>query len=98
LEIKKAGSAGRVVTMGRYPDLQPALPASFVKPTRTSRILRPGIVLATVVILGCMSLVAVVVAVSVFVSASPQTSGVNTTQGFALSAVSLVVLHLPERS
>ncbi len=54
--------------------------------------------LVTVVILGCMSLVAVVVAVSVFVSASPQTSGVNTTQGFALSAVSLVVLNLPERS
>lgn len=75
--------------MGRYPDLQPALPASFVKPTRTSQILRPGIVLATVAILGCMSLVAVVVAVSVFLSASPQTSGVNTTQAFALSAVSL---------
>jgi hypothetical protein len=74
--------------MGRYPDLQPALPASFVKASRTSRILQPGIVLATVVILGCMSLVAVVVAGSVFVSASPRTSGVNATQAFALVAVS----------
>lgn len=82
--------------MGRYPDLQPALPASFVKPTRTSQILQPGIVLGTVVILGCMSLVAVVVAISVFVSATPQTGGVNTTQAFALSAVSLENLHRSE--
>lgn len=79
--------------MGRYPDLQPALPASFVKPSRTSRILQPGIVLATALILGCMSLVAVVVAVSVFVSTGPRTSGVNTTQAFALSAVSSEKLH-----
>jgi hypothetical protein len=93
LGIKKACSAGRVVTMGRYPDLQPALPASFVKPTRTSQILQSGIVLATVVILGCMSLVAVIVAIAVFMSANPQTGGVNATQAFALSAVSIVNLR-----
>ena len=84
------------MTMGRYPDLQPALPASFVKPSRTSRILQPGIVLATDVILGCVSLVALVVAASVFVLASPQTSGMNTTQAFALSAVSLENLRPSE--
>ena len=93
LGSKKACSAGRVVTMGRYPDLQPALPASFVKPTRTSQILQSGIVLATVVILGCMSLVAVIVAIAVFMSANPQTGGVNATQAFALSAVSIVNLR-----
>jgi len=73
--------------MDRYPDLQPALPASFVKPSRTSRILQPGIVLAAVVILGCMSLVVLVIAGSVFVSASPRTSSVNATQIFMLVAV-----------
>jgi hypothetical protein len=73
--------------MDRYPDLQSALPASFVKPSRTSRILQPGIVLAAVVILGCMSLVVLVVAGSVFVSASPRTSSVNATQTFMLVAV-----------
>lgn len=74
--------------MGHYPKLQPALPTSFVKPSRTSRILQPGIVLATVVALGCVSLVALIVAASAFQSESLRTSGVNTTQAFALSAVS----------
>ncbi|PMD21661.1 hypothetical protein NA56DRAFT_658739 [Hyaloscypha hepaticicola] len=52
-EARTLASLGKVATMGRYPDLQPALPTSFVKPSRTSRILQPEIVLATVVILGC---------------------------------------------
>jgi hypothetical protein len=82
--------------MGHYPNLQPALPTSFVKPSRTSRILQPGIVLATVVILGCVSLVALIVAASAFQSESPRTSGVNTTQAFALSAVSFGNLLPPE--
>jgi hypothetical protein len=82
--------------MGRYPDLRPALPTSFVKPSRTLRILLPGIVLATVIILGCVSLVALIVAASVFESASPRTSGVNTTQAFAVSAVSFGNLLPPD--
>jgi len=82
--------------MGHYPKLQPALPTSFVKPSRTSRILQPGIVLATVVILGCVSLVALIIAASAFQSESPRTSGVNTTQAFALSAVSFGNLLPPE--
>jgi hypothetical protein len=78
--------------MGPYPDLQPARPASFVKPSRTSRILQPGIVLATVVVLGCMSLVALVVAGLVFSSTSARTNGVNATQAFALVSVSFEYL------
>lgn len=95
-EARTLASLGKVATMGRYPDLQPALPTSFVKPSRTSRILQPEIVLATVVILGCVSLVALIVAASVFESASPRTSGVNTTQAFALSALRFGNLLSPE--
>jgi hypothetical protein len=40
-----------------------------------------------------MSLVAVIVAIAVFMSANPQTGGVNATQAFALSAVSIVNLR-----
>ena len=76
--------------MGRYPypDLLPALPASFMKPSRTARLLQPGIVFATVIILGCMSLLAVLVAGSIFSSLDARTSGTNATQALALISVS----------
>jgi hypothetical protein len=95
-KIKKTGFARSVVTMGRYPDLQPALPGSFVKPSRTSRIMQPRIVLATVVILGFTSLIALVVAGLVLLSVSPRTGGVNATQAFALVAVSYEYLPYSE--
>ena len=74
--------------MERYPDLQPALPASFVTPSRTSKILRPGIVLSTVVLLGSTSLVGLAVAASIFSSAGLHTKSVTATQALALIAVS----------
>ena len=82
--------------MGRYPypDLRPALPASFMKPSRTARLLQPGIVLATVVILGGMSLLAILVAGSVFTSVDLRTSGMNATQALASISVSWIsVFH-----
>lgn len=75
--------------MGPYPDLSPALPASFVTPSRTSRILRPGIVLVTVVVLGAVSVVGLGVAVAVLSSGAERTKSTNAVQALALIAVSL---------
>lgn len=73
--------------MGRYPELEVALPATYVSPTRTARILKPGIVLVMVLLLGSTSLVGTVVAGMVISKPGPHTKSTNATQAFALIAV-----------
>lgn len=73
-----------------YPDLQPALPTTFVIPTRTARILAPTIVLATLVLLGVASLLGLVFAGKVLSANLERTKSVNCLQTLAiLSASSL---------
>jgi hypothetical protein len=84
--------------MGRYPDLQPALPATVLTPSRTQRILQPSIVLVTVVLLGAMSLVGMIVAAAIFLRAGMHSKSVNATQAFALIAVSPPDKNLELRS
>ncbi len=74
--------------MGRYPELEVALPATYVSSSRTKKILKPGIVLATLLLLGLMSVVATVVAGSILSSDGPHTKSTTATQSFALIAVS----------
>lgn len=74
--------------MRPYPDLNAALPASFVTPSRTSKILRPGIVLTTVLVLAVVSVVGLAVAAAVLSSGAERTKSVNAVQALALIAVS----------
>ena len=74
--------------MGSYPELSTALPATFITPSRTSRILRPGIVLATVALLGAVSLVGLGIAGAVLSSGGERTKSTNALQALALIAVS----------
>lgn len=74
--------------MGPYPDLQPALPAHFVRPSRTARLLSPLLVLIMVVLVALMSLVGLCVAIAVFSSSSPRTGSMDAAQGFEIVAVS----------
>ena len=74
--------------MGSYPELSTALPATFIKPSRTSWILRPGIVLATVGLLAAVSLVGLGVAGAVLSSGGKRTKSTNALQALALIAVS----------
>ncbi|KAH7324038.1 hypothetical protein BKA65DRAFT_598540 [Rhexocercosporidium sp. MPI-PUGE-AT-0058] len=80
--------------MSPYPDLSPALPASFVTPSRTSRILRPGIVLVTVLLLGVVSVVGLGVAVAVLSSSAERTKSTNAVQALDLIASSLSVVYV----
>jgi hypothetical protein len=73
--------------MGRYPDLQPTLPANVLTPSRMQRILQPSIVLVTVVLLGAMSLMRMIVA-AVISWGGMHSKSVNATLAFALIAVS----------
>jgi len=68
---------------GPYPDLLPALPTSFVNPSRTSKVLGPGIVLATVSMLGVASLFGLAVAGKVLAADSPRTKGIVAVQFLA---------------
>ncbi|KAE8447849.1 hypothetical protein EG329_010078 [Mollisiaceae sp. DMI_Dod_QoI] len=83
--------------MGPYPDLQPALPTHFVQPTRTTKLLRPVLVLLTVVLLALMSLVGLGVAIVILSSKGPRTGSTNAAQGFAIIAalmsIAYVILH-----
>ncbi|CZR56515.1 uncharacterized protein PAC_06404 [Phialocephala subalpina] len=83
--------------MGPYPDLQPALPAHFVRPSRTTRLLNPVLVLITVVLVAVMSLVGLCVAIAVFLSSGPRTGSTDAAQGFAIVAaimsIGYVTLH-----
>lgn len=74
--------------MGPYPDLNTALPASFITPSRTSKILRPGIVFATVIVLAVVSVVGLAIAAAVLSNGAERTKSVNAVQALALVAVS----------
>ncbi|CZT50791.1 uncharacterized protein RSE6_11843 [Rhynchosporium secalis] len=80
--------------MTSYPDLNTALPASFVTPSRTSRILRPGIILGTVVLLGAVSVVCLGVAGAVLSSGEERTRSTNAVQALALVASSLSTTYV----
>ncbi|PVH76528.1 hypothetical protein DL98DRAFT_574314 [Cadophora sp. DSE1049] len=80
--------------MGPYPELNPALPASFITPSRTSRILRPGIVLATVVLLSAVSLVGLGVAAAVLSSGAETTKSTTALQALALIASLMSIIYV----
>lgn len=80
--------------MGSYPELSTALPATFIKPSRTSRILRPGIVLATVGLLAAVSLVGLGVAGAVLSSGGKRTKSTNALQALALIASLLSIIYV----
>lgn len=80
--------------MEQYPDVEPAIPASFATPSRTEKVLRPGIVLVAVLLLLAVSLVVVVVAWQIFSSQDPRAKSINATQVVALIAVSLTLVIL----
>ncbi|KAK0130255.1 hypothetical protein ONS96_000778 [Cadophora gregata f. sp. sojae] len=79
--------------MGAYPELSSALPASFGTPSRTSRILRPGIVLATVALLAGVSLLGLCVAAAVLSSAE-RTKSTNALQAFVLIASLVSIIYI----
>lgn len=80
----------KIALMGKmepYPQLQRAVPMN-IRPSRTTKILTPGIVLVTVVILTAASIAGVVIMVLVLNSSSPHMLGEVVAQVFVLIAVS----------
>jgi len=75
--------------MGPYPDLRPALPTNYALPTATSRILRPAIVFAAILLLVAVTVVGFLIAGLVFSNAAIPMRSVGTAQMFELVAVSL---------
>jgi hypothetical protein len=74
--------------MRRYPELRPALPTNFVKPTKTAKVLTPAIVLTTLGILTVSSIVGIAVAGSDFGLKGIHIGGEKIAQAFLLIAVS----------
>lgn len=74
--------------MKRYPELQPAIPATLLRLSRTSRVLTPGIVLVTVLVLALTSIAGTVITAAVFSSKSPHTVSTSAAQAFVLITVS----------
>lgn len=62
--------------------------SSSTSPSRTKIILRPWIVLVTIILLTSVSLIVVIVAWSIFSSHDPYDKSINATQVFALASVS----------
>lgn len=85
---REGGTRFKMGKMDRYPEPRRAVPMNSLRPSRTSRILTPGIVLVTVGILAASSITGIVVAASIFDSASPHKSGESVAQVFVLIAVS----------
>ncbi|PQE33757.1 S-adenosylmethionine decarboxylase proenzyme protein [Rutstroemia sp. NJR-2017a WRK4] len=81
---------------GRYPVLSPsaAIPVIQLKPSRTARILAPGIVFTTVVLLGFCTVIGIILSNTVYSSSVAHTGGVMTSQSFVLIASSFSVLYL----
>ncbi|RDL40948.1 uncharacterized protein BP5553_00927 [Venustampulla echinocandica] len=81
----------------RIPDLQQAMPPKRMKPSRTTRILKPSIVLISVVVLVATSTTGIYIAASTF-SSSPHGMTVMVAQGMILGAailsMSYVVFHI----
>ncbi|KAF4612828.1 hypothetical protein G7Y89_g15545 [Cudoniella acicularis] len=82
----------------QYPEVELAMPSSRVKPTLTTRLLKPGVVIITVVILAATSITGLVVAASILESASPHSMSVMVAQGFVVTAatfsISYISLHI----
>jgi hypothetical protein len=76
----------------RYPNLQPAIPSSRAKASTTVRILRPGIVMGTMVLLIVASVSGMVVGVGIL--RGRHAMGVMASQGFVVAAVSLLCMAL----
>jgi len=76
--------------MKHYPAISPALPKSYITPSRTSQILKPGIVFFAVVILLLSSGGGIGAAVVIFWKGSlhPNLTIVSASQGFMAIAVS----------
>ena len=70
------------------------MPVNFMQPTRTSRILPPGLILGTVVLLAASSIAGAVVAASVFSSKSPHTNFMSATQALVAFASSVSFLYI----
>ncbi|PQE24194.1 s-adenosylmethionine decarboxylase proenzyme protein [Rutstroemia sp. NJR-2017a BVV2] len=81
---------------GRYPVLSPsaAIPVIQLKPSRTARILAPGIVFTTMVMLGFCTITGIILSNTVYSSSGAHTGGVMTSQSFVLIASSFSVLYL----
>jgi hypothetical protein len=76
--------------MKNYPAISPALPKSYITPSRTSQLLKPGIVLFAVLILLLSSGGGIGAAVVIFWKGSlqPNPTIVSASQGFMTIAVS----------
>ena len=73
--------------MDGYPEARCTVPTNVLRPSRTARILTPCIVFSAVIILTAASITGVVVAASVYESASPYQPGESAAQVFVLIAV-----------
>ena len=74
--------------MDHYPELRRAVPINALSASRTSRILYPGIVFATVLFLATASITGIVVGVLFFDCDGPLEAGESAVHVFALIAVS----------
>ena len=73
--------------MEQYPEPRRAVPMTVLRPSRTTKILTPGIVFLAVIIQAAASIVGIVIAVSIFHSKSPLEPGESAAQVFVLIAV-----------
>jgi len=85
---------------GHYPPLgiTAATPSSYTLSSRTTRILAPGLVVGTVIVLVICSLIGLSISSSVFTSGSPHTRSESASQAFVLLAVSPLSSVIEKRS
>jgi hypothetical protein len=74
--------------MDYYPEPRRAVPMDVIRPSRTTKILTPGIVSVAVIIQAAASIAGIIIAVSIFNSKSPLEPGESAAQVFVLIAVS----------
>lgn len=74
----------------KYPSLGPGPPPGFVRPSLVERILKPGVVLVTVVVLLMCSVVGAGVGIATFKKdrVEPMSASMGACHGFILVAVS----------
>ena len=80
--------------MGPYPDLRYGAPLNYALPTTTSKILRPAVVFACIVLIAIVTVVGFVIAGISFSDRALPTRTVGAAQVFGFVAVSLILLSL----
>ena len=80
-----------VAPTDRYPEPRQAVPMNFLHLSRTSKIITPGIVLVTILILLVASIAGIFIAIPIFDSKIPHKLGIKVAQVFVL-----IVVNLPD--